>query len=214
MMSNNAQTTPHNPDYIDENRPQPRKGRAGRFHKLQQAGLARQEPLTIQERSRPPLGRVIAEFGMLVGWFALWVLNGAATAFGVAAFGVILKSRGLAVSLDRVDWLVIGAVFHLFISAVENHLWRADYALPDTIPERVQMFFSKADRMRLGMAVFIGALDSLSTAWYLRRFIVAFYPATIGAIIVSSILASLIALSGETMIRNFAGKLITLFKED
>ena len=115
---------PHNPNYIDEPTPPPpvqrppRKANAGKWHKVQQASL-------VQQPAKPAFGRLVAEFGMLVGWLAMWLLNGAAPAFGFALLGMLAQQRGLAVGLDRQSWLVIGACSHLFISAIEQHLWRS-----------------------------------------------------------------------------------------
>lgn len=206
-MISNLDTTPHNPDRI-EPAPRTRKAGAGKFHKLQM----RQMALAPQARPRQ-LGRILAEFGMVVGWSALWLLNGLATALGAAALGSLFASRGLFAGLQRIDWLVIGAVFHLFISAVEQHLWRTGYDVPTGVAERVRAFFANTDRTRLGLAVFIGAIDSLSTAYYLRRIIVAFVNPSIIVTVVAAMLAGLVALSAEPMVREFGRKVITLFRE-
>ena len=219
-MMSNTDTTPHNPGRIDHApavAQQPATYRPQRTplgYRRQAASLRRVEPLALITNHRPPMGRVLAEFGMLVGWFALWILNGLATALGVAALGSLLQSRGLAIGLDRQSWLVIGMVFHGFISAVEGHLWRSDYERPEGVANRVRAFFANADRLRLGLAVFIGAIDSLSTAWYLRRIILMVVDPMWGWTLVAGLVASLLALSGEPMIINFAGKLIALFREN
>lgn len=207
MIGSNLDTTPHNPDRI-EPAPRIRKAGAGKWHRLQ----ARQMALAPQARPRQ-LGRMFAEFGMVVGWSALWLLNGLATALGAAALGSLFASRGLFAGLQRIDWLVIGAVFHLFISAVEQHLWRSDYERPAKFWPRVKAFASNTDRTRLGLAVFIGALDSLSTAWYIRRIIGAFVNPSIGVTVVAALLAGLVALSAEPMVREFGRKVIILFRE-
>lgn len=213
--------TAHNPNYTDHAPPvaqqappqayKPQRTPLG--HRRAAASLRRVEPLAPAKSHRPPLGRVLAEFGMLVGWFGLWLLNGAATAFGIAALGELLRSRGLAASLGRTDWLIIGGVFHLFISAVEGHLWRSEYEQPEGTADRVRAFFANADRLRLGLAVFIGAIDSLSTAWYLRRIIYMLTPPMFGWTLLAGIVASLLALTGEPMIVNFARKLRDLFRD-
>lgn len=206
-MISNLDTTPHNPNQIEPS-PRSRKAGAGKFHKLQM----RQMALAPQARPRQ-LGRMFAEFGMVVGWSALWLLNGLATALGAAALGSLFASRGLFAGLQRVDWLVIGGVFHLFISAVEQHLWRADYELPAKFWPRAKAFAAHTDRTRLGLAVFIGAIDSLSTAWYLRRIILAFVNPSIGVTAIAALLAGLVALSAEPMVREFGRKVIVLYRE-
>ena len=204
---------PHNPNYIDEDRPPPtvprppRKTNAGKWQRLQQAPLVQRPPRAAQ----PAFGRLVAEFGMLVGWLAMWLLNGAATAFGFAALGMLGQQRGLAVGLDRTDWLVIGACSHLFISAIEQHLWRAgDYDPDAPIRERVRAFFASADRLRLALAVTVGAIDSFSTAWYLRRILYTIVEPRFGWTVVVALLAATIALAAEPLLRNFAHKLRVL----
>ena len=200
---------PHNPNYIDEDIPpppviRPRKTNAGRFHRLQQASLVRQP-------ARPGLGRLVAEFGMLVANVALWLLNGAATAFGFALLGMLAQQRGLAVGLDRQSWLVIGGAAHIFISAIEQHLWRSgDYDPDAPIGERVRAFFASADRLRLALAVSVGAIDSFSTAWYLRRILYTIVEPRFGWTVVVALLAATIALAAEPLIRNFAQQLRVL----
>jgi hypothetical protein len=180
--------------------------RAGRLRQIQPLA-----PLPVA--ARPPLGRVLAEFGVLVGWVALWLLNGAATALGFAIVGGFLNSRGLALSLDRTDWLVIGGVFHILISAIEQHLWRTSYERPDTLAERARAFFTHADPLRLSVAVLVGAIDSVSTAWYARRILHTLFTPLWGWNVLVALLAGSIALSAEPMIRNFAGKLRELIRE-
>lgn len=215
MTTDNAPHDRHRIHHAAAVQPQqahrPRKARAGRYHH-RQFGIAKAGEI-VERPQRPPFGRVLAEFGMLVLWFALWLLNGAATALGFAAMGNLLASRGLATGMDTTSWLVVGGVFHLFISAVEQHLWRGDYEQPEGVGARVRAFFSNADRMRLGLAVFIGAIDSLSTAYYIRRILYVLVDPMFGWTLVAGLLAGLIALSAEPMLRNFGGKLISLFRE-
>lgn len=163
--------------------------------------------------TRPPLGRVLAEFGVLVGWVALWLLNGAATALGFAIVGGFLNSRGVWLSLGRNDWLVIGGVFHILISAIEQHLWRTTYERPVGLVDRVKAFFIHADPLRLILAVLIGAVDSVSTAHYARRLLYTLFTPAWGWTILAAVLAGAIALSAEPLIRNFARKLRELIRE-
>jgi len=215
MTTHNPHMIAHNPNSIDEpifNDPgtprRSRKANAGKWHRIQQQAL---QPTPV--RIRPSLGRVLAEFGVLVGWVALWLLNGAATALGLALVGAWLKQRGVAIGLARNDWLVIGAVFHVLISAIEQHLWRANYEQPEGVSKRIKAFFDHADRLRLGMAVIIGALDSLSTAWYAKQVVMMLAPPLWGWNIVVAMLAAIIALSAEPMVINFAYKLRELIRE-
>ena len=203
----------HNPHYIDDPTPPPpvqrppRKANAGKWHKVQQASLVQQP----DRPARPAFGRLVAEFGMLNGWLAMWLLNGAATAFGFAALGMLGQQRGLAVGLDRTDWLVIGGFSHLFISAIEQHLWRSgDYDPDAPMGERVRAFFASADRLRLALAVTVGAIDSFSTAWYLRRILYTIVEPRFGWTVVVALLAATIALAAEPLLRNFAHKLRVL----
>ena len=203
---------PHNPNYIDEPTTpppviRPRKANAGKWQKLQQQSLVQQPA----RAAKPAFGRLVAEFGMLLGNVLLWLLNGAATAFGFAALGMLGQQRGLAVGLDRTDWLVIGGFSHLFISAIEQHLWRSgDYDPDAPFGERVRAFFASADRLRLALAVTVGAIDSFSTAWYLRRILYTIVEPRFGWTVVVALLAATIALAAEPLIRNFAHKLRVL----
>ena len=203
---------PHNPHYIDEDIPpppviRPRKANAGKWQKLQQQSLVQQPA----RPARPAFGRLVAEFGILNGWLAMWLLNGAATAFGFAALALLGQQRGLAVGLDRQSWLVIGWAAHIFISAIEQHLWRSgDYDLDAPMGERVRAFFASADRLRLALAVTVGAIDSFSTAWYLRRILYTIVEPRFGWTVVVALLAATIALAAEPLLRNFAYKLRVL----
>jgi hypothetical protein len=170
-------------------------------------------PFDTPATTKPPLGRIIAEFGVLVGWVALWLLNGAATALGFAVVGGLLNSRGVWLSLGRTDWLVIGGVLHILISAIEQHLWRTTYDRPEGLSERVRAFFTQADPLRLALAVVVGAIDSTSTAWYAKRIMDTLFDPLWGWNIGAALLAGAIALSAEPMIRNFARKLRELIRE-
>lgn len=148
--------------------------------------------------------RLIAEASMLLIWIVLWIANGLATASAVVLGGLWLKYHGIWVQAGILDWFFIGCLGHVVISFVGQHLWRG-VKVPTELRwyQQVRYFFVHVDRMRLTCAVIVGSLDATATGWYIHEFLHAVFGAHWWFAIMSGLLAALVALSAEPMIRQF-----------
>lgn len=148
--------------------------------------------------------RLIAEASMLLIWLVLWIANGIATASGVVLLGLWFQHRGIWMSAGILDWFLIGCLAHVVISFVGQHLWRG-VKVPTELPwyEQVDYFFRHVDKMRLTCAVLVGSIDATATGWYLQDFAASLFGYRWWFAIVSGLLAALVALSAEPMIRQF-----------
>jgi hypothetical protein len=148
--------------------------------------------------------RLIAEASMLLIWLVLWIANGIATASGVVLLGLWLKHHGVWQASGVLDWFFIGCLAHVVISFVGQHLWRGVRIPAELrIIDQMRYFVGHVDRMRLTFAVLVGSIDAFSTAWYLHQFVTGLFGYRVWLAVPSGLVAALVALSAEPMIRQF-----------
>ncbi|ABX03997.1 MAG TPA: hypothetical protein DEF47_22935 [Herpetosiphon sp.] len=148
--------------------------------------------------------RLIAEASMLLIWVVLWIANGIATASAVVLGGLWLQYHGIWVHAGVLDWFVIGCLSHVVVSFVGQHLWRG-VNVPNELRwyQQVPYFFVHVDRMRLTCAVIVSSLDATATGWYIQTVLNDVFGYRWWFALVSGLLAALVALSAEPMIRQF-----------
>lgn len=180
----NTDTTPHNPNRVHHGPPpqqQPRTFKASRTplgHRRAEAALRRVEPLapvedTDTDERRSIKSRAIAEALMLLMFRLVWGLNLAGTVAAAVLIG--RKISTLLVSADLTPWedqdyAIVAAAYQVFITHVQQYLWRTGETYTGTWQERRRAFWADLDKTKLSLVVFFGTTDALPTAWFIMAF--------------------------------------------
>lgn len=168
--------TTHNPHMITHEPPavatpqRPRKAKAGKWHRVQQAALQPQviTPDYGDDVRHELKHRAIAEMLMLLLFRFVWALNLAGTVITAVLIGrnlnLLLTSHGKT-PLGDLDYALIAAGWQLFCTHVQQYLWRTGRSYDGAWQERLRAFWDDLDKTRLALVVVFGTLDSLPTAW-------------------------------------------------
>lgn len=164
-----AATGPH----LGTHRPQ----RTPLGYRRQAAALRRVEPLAvapdIDDGDRASVKqRAIAEALMLLLFRAVWSLNLASTVLATVLIGRAANELLLGVGrppLADIDYALIAVLWQLFVTHIEQYLWRTGTRYTGSWREQWAAFWADLDKSRLAIVVFFGVTDALPTAWLILR---------------------------------------------
>ena len=183
MITANTDTASHNPNRV-EHLPPAEPPRARTYtpqrtplgFRRQAATLRRVEPLAPvdddTEARRGIKQRAVAEALMLLMFRMVWSLNLAGTVAAAVLVGrnvnTLLIGAGLT-PLGDIDYALVAAAYQLFITHIQQYLWRTGQTYSGPLVEQARTFWRDLDKTKLSLVVFFGVTDALPTAWFVLR---------------------------------------------
>ncbi len=86
----------------------------------------------------------------------------------IRSISTLLVGAGLT-PLRAIDYALIAAAYQLFITHIQQYLWRTGNAYDGTWQERGRAFWADLDKTKLSLVVFFGVTDALPTAYFVLR---------------------------------------------
>lgn len=159
-------------------------------------------------------GKTLAEGSAFFLWLALWLFNGVCTTLAWLSFvnWLAAKLHYSGVIMEQWFQAIIGFTLHVFISTVEQHLWRElDQTVIKglTIRQRIARLFGN---VRVFESVIVGAIDSATTARVLLVVLGWFGLSGLTATVHAAWIGTALALVCEPMLRLHADTLIKLIR--